>query len=155
MSSSRLYSPSGDPISGSHGSSQKMRNELEAVEDAIATLEKHYIRCRFADLNNGAQSQYVIAPLAGTITNVSVVNDAANGGGAATAITLEIGGVAVTMPALTIASAEVLGTVQTPVVPTADNTVAAFGAIEVLTDGAGTGAMPGEVIIEITLEAES
>jgi len=147
---SNLFTDSGEPASGSAGASQKIRTQFAGIEAGLDKLAKYYIPCHFEDLNT-AKSQWVVAPIAGEITGVHVVNDLLNNT-AATAITLELAGVAVTLDsACEVGATDVAGTVNSAVASAA-NTVAALAPIEVITDGAGgASGMSGQVLVEVTI----
>lgn len=117
--------------------------ELELTDAA-----KIYLTGEIANISSGASS-WVLSPVAGKITNVWTVID-----GAITdvnaAITFELGGAAITGAGITIAHSGSGAGVVDSSTPTALNTVAAGGAIEIITDGGSTGAAKAVVLIEIT-----
>jgi hypothetical protein len=89
---------------------------------------------RFDDIGT-ATSKFIVSPIAGDISKVYTVIDAAITT-TDTIITLEIGGVAVTNSAVTIAfTGSAAGTVDSST-PSAAKTVTAGQAIEVISDGA-------------------
>lgn len=104
------------------------------------------ITCQIEDVST-AQSDWVVSPVAGTITKIYTVIDATITGDAA--LTTEIGGTAVTGAALTIASGSGAGTVDSST-PTALNTVTAGQAIECITDGGSTNTSKATVTIWVT-----
>lgn len=124
--------------------------EITPVE-TVATPGQRHIYGEVANIS-AAASSWAIAPVAGTISKIySVIDGAvtvANAG-----ITFELGGVAVTGGAITIAhSGSAAGTVDSAT-PTALNTVTAGQAIEIVADGASTDAAKAVIIIEITPSA--
>lgn len=145
--SSPLYTPTGKPVQGKFGKSQDMRTEFTSIETAIDKLNDILIPVYFDDLNTAASRFSAPIPWAGSITEV-LVAPSVNNAGAATGITVEIGGAAVTMPTLEVGASDTAGTVQQST-PTADNTFSADTAIEVITDGNGTPTMPGYVMLRI------
>lgn len=110
-----------------------------AVSATGAELNQYAVTCHLADAGT-LGSAYVVAPHAGNIVGVSVVNYAANAG-TKTVFTAKIGGVSVTHPALEEAVTAAAGTAVT-VVPTAANAVTAGQAIEIASDGGSSSAMP-------------
>jgi hypothetical protein len=144
------YVPSGAPIQGAKGQSQIIRTEFVAIETAIQVMNSIPFVVSFEDLNTNvpsAKSKFVSIPWAGNIVGAYVVNSVANST-TKTVITLEIATVLVTMPALEVAITAAIGTVASAV-PTALNSVAAGGAVEVITDGGGAPPMPGTVTLLI------
>jgi len=117
------------------------------VAGTAAELDQVVITGTIADIS-AAASSWVVSPYAGDIVAIyTVINGTVTDADAA--ITFEIGGSAVTGGAITIAySGSVAGTVDSST-PTAANTVAAGGAIEVITDGGSTGAALAVVSIVI------
>lgn len=116
---------------------------------AATRAGKVYINGVIDDVSTAA-SFWVPVPVAGTITRIdSVINGAIATADAA--LTFEIGGVAVTGGAITVAySGSAAGDVDTAT-PTAANTLAAGGSIECITDGASTNTIKAELVFEITL----
>jgi len=111
-------------------------------------IGKVFLTGEIANISSAASS-WVVSPIAGNITKIQTVIDGAITVGDA-AITFEIGGTAVTGGSITIAhSGSGAGTVDS-CEPTALNTVAAGGAIEIITDGGSTDAAKAVVLIEIT-----
>ena len=107
-----------------------------------------YLTGSWTDIGT-AESGWLVSPVAGTITNWWTVLHGAITVSDETC-TLEIGGTLVTGSTITVAnSGSAAGTVDTAA-PTAANTVAAGGAIEVITAGASTGAAKATYTIEIT-----
>ncbi len=114
---------------------------------------KTYLGVTIVDIST-ADQVYVPAPVAGTVTKVQSVIDAAISGADAT-LTTKIGGTAITGGALTVAnSGSAAGDVDTAT-PTGANTVAVGDALEVETDGASTGTAKATVLFEITPTADS
>jgi len=100
------------------------------------------------DISNGA-SNWVVSPYAGTIENIYTVIDAAITTAATAAISFEIGGTAVTDGGITIggSTAQSAAGVVDSSTPSALNTVAAGGAIELISDGGSTNASKAEVTL--------
>ena len=146
-----FYKPSGDPAQASRGQSKKIRDEFEEVEDGFDILNTEYFLLSFHNLNANARGRSFISPIAGDISKVDVVSDAANGG-SDTVLSLEIGGVAVSSSTMTIAAADGIGNEETAT-PSANKTVAVGDRVEVLCDGAGSTVMPGSVIVHIARTA--
>lgn len=114
----------------------------------LKNAAKIYLTGEIADIS-AAASSWAVSPVAGDITNIWTVIDTAITVADA-AITFEIATVAVTGAGITIAtSGSAAGTVDSST-PTALNTVAAGGAIEIITDGGSTDASKAVVLIEIT-----
>lgn len=96
-----------------------------------------------------ASSHWVVSPISGTIGKIYTVLGTIITTGDAI-ITAEIGGTLVTDSSLTIAySGSAVGDVDSST-PSAANTVAAGGAIEIITDGGSTVASKVQVTIFIT-----
>lgn len=110
--------------------------ELQYNEHSL-NVDEFILNVTMADVSTGA-SVWVVSPYAAKIKKMySVINGAITGADAA--ITTEIGAVAVTGGAITIAnSGSAAGTVDS-CTPTAANTVTAGQAIEIITSGASTG----------------
>ncbi len=141
------YTASGNPIADSAGSSSLMRAEFVLVQAGFTTLSTEFFLVVFDDFNT-AGSRSFVAPFAGTIEKVDWVIDAGNSG-ADTDVTLEIQGNLVGFPGdLTQAAADTAGNVET-VNPNSTRTVAVGDRVEVLTDGVGSGVMPGSVMVHI------
>ena len=106
------------------------------VQSSAAELDSFCLTVDMTDISTAA-SVWVVSPYAATIEKIySVINGAITVADAA--ITVEIGGTAVTGGAITIAnSGSAAGTVDSAT-PTALNTVTAGQAIEVITDGGST-----------------
>lgn len=114
-----------------------------------AGVNVQYLNLTIADVST-ASSSWVVAPFAGTITEVWTVIDGALATADA-AITVEIGGTAVTDAGITITqSGSAAGDVDTST-PSALNTVTAGQAIEVITDGASTNAVKAQVTLVVKL----
>jgi len=107
-----------------------------------------YILNAVIDDVSTAQSDWVVAPYAGTITKIYSVIDAAITVADAT-LSFEIGGTAVTNGGITITQAgSAAGDVDSST-PTANNTVTAGQAIELITDGASTTASKATITLVI------
>ena len=113
------------------------------VISTAAELDEFILTENISNLAN-ADSYWVVSPYAGTIESVSTVVNGDTGG--ATAITLEIGGSAVTGSTVTIANGSADGEVDTAT-PTAANTVTAGQAIEIINDGGAVNAVRAVVTI--------
>lgn len=129
------------------------QQSIKAYVDAEVAPKKEYLTGEIADISSAASS-WVVSPIAGTISSIWLVTEAkvtADGGDAA--ITFEIGGTAVTGGAITVVDGDgAIGKVYTAT-PTAQNTVTAGQAIELITDGGSTTACKATVILEITPSA--
>lgn len=106
-----------------------------------------YITSEITDVSTAA-SHWVVVPYAGTIIKIySVIS-----GAIATAdagISFEIGGTPITNGGITIAySGSAAGDVDSST-PTANNTVTAGQAIEMITDGASTNTIPARITLVI------
>lgn len=149
-----LYTSSGLPAAGGFGRSSVPRSEFDLIEAGLYKLRRFVLPVQFEDLNTAASRWTHQGAIAGKITRVTVI-PFANNSSAATNITVELNGTAITMPTLQVGAAGVAGT-PVSVVPTAANqlsaTISAATAIEVITDGGGSGVMPGVVLLEITLD---
>lgn len=110
-------------------------------------LNQYAVTCHLADAGT-AGSTYVVAPQAGTISKVSIVNYAANAT-TATVYTAKINGSTVTHPTLQHGATDAAGTAINAV-PTAANTVAAGDVISVASDGGSSSVMPITVTFTIT-----
>jgi hypothetical protein len=142
------YTPSGNPAQGSDGDSSVLRTEFGLIETGIEVLNTYALNVHWEDANT-AGSRYIAVPWSCQIESVSIVIDEANGT-TDTVFTLEIGGVEVTFDAaLTIADTDIKGG-QVTALATALRGVAAFGAIEVITDGGGSTVMPARVGINVS-----
>lgn len=124
---------------------------MEITPSATTTSAwKKYVTGEVADISaSGPTSTWAIAPVAGTISKIySVIDGAITVADAG--ITFELDGTAVTDGAITIAhSGSGAGTVDSAT-PTANNTVAAGDAIEIIADGDSTDAAKAVILIEIT-----
>ena len=111
-------------------------------------LNQYAIQVSIPDISS-ADSVFVVAPHGGTITTwYSTIDNAITTADAT--LSLEIGGVAVTNSSITVAqSGSAAGDVDSAS-PTAANTVAAGGAIEVITDGGSSTACRATCTIVIT-----
>ena len=104
----------------------------------MRTLNDYFITAEIEDVST-ASSTFVGVPDGGKIVKIITALQGAISGGNA-AITFEIGGTAVTGGAITVAhSGSAAGDVDTAS-PTAANRVEEDGTIEMITDGASTGA---------------
>lgn len=122
-------------------------NKLDGCTKTVAELNSTWLTGEIADISTAASS-WVVSPIAGTVGVIYTVIDGAITVGDAT-VTFEIGGVAITGGSITIANAgSAAGTVDTCTC-TAANTVAAGGAIEIITDGGSTDAAKAVVLIQI------
>lgn len=119
-------------------------NALDGVESSTAELDTFILRGEIVDISSGA-STWVVSPYAATIERIDTVTDGATTGTAA--ITFEIGGTAVTDGAISIVAAGSGAGVTDSTTPTALNTVAAGGAIEIITNGGSTNAVRAVVIL--------
>lgn len=115
---------------------------------AVATQWPKNITGEIADVSSGASS-WVVSPITGDITNIYLVLEKAVTVANA-AITFEIGGVAVTGGAITIAHATSAIGKAYSCTPTAARRVLAGQAIEIITDGGSTTASKATVVFEIT-----
>ncbi len=140
----QLYAPTGNPAAGTLGSSQQIRSEFDAVEDGFDILNVSHFLVVFDDFNIAASRSFV-APFNGSITLLEWVIDA-NNSTTDTIMTVEIEGSLVTMPALTQATADTAGNIETSV-PSAANTYTDGERIEIITDGGGDSVMPGSVMV--------
>jgi len=139
----KTVTPAGDDYVPCFDESTKSAGKL-----FYSAMGKVYLNVRIPDIST-AGSDWVVSPVAGTITKIwSVIH-----GTIATAdagLSFELGGTAITGGGITVAySGSAAGDVDSAT-PTALNTVAAGGAIECITDGASTNAIPCDLTIEIT-----
>ena len=121
---------------------------FEKESGVTETGNKVYLTGEIADISSAASS-WVVSPVAGTITKIYSVID----GTITTAdavLTFEIGGVAVTNGTVTIDDSGSAAGIVDSATPTATNTLAAGGALELITDGGSTNAVKAVLIIEIT-----
>lgn len=110
-------------------------------------LSQYSLNAQMVDAGT-AQSIFVVAPHAGTISKIYAVNSVANAT-TKTVLTAKIATVAVTMPALEITVTQAAGVVSSSV-PTAANAVTAGQAIELITDGGTDATMPLTWTVQIT-----
>ena len=104
----------------------------------MRTLNDYFLTAEIEDIST-ASSTFVAVPDGGKIIKIITALQGAISGGNA-AISFEIGGTAVTGGAITVAhSGSAAGTVDSAE-PTAANRVEESGTIEMITDGASTGA---------------
>lgn len=137
-----LYTPSGEPVAGSAGSSSILRTEFTAIETGLDQLNSYPIVSYFADANTAGQI-YVAVPWDCICTKIQIVNEVANTT-AATTFTAKIVGTAVTDGAATLAAAAAQATVTT-ITPSALNQILQGQAIELESDGGGSPVMPCQV----------
>lgn len=135
---------------GGSGDFRKVTKDM-IDETVVFGLNKIYLTVTIDDIST-AQSDWVVSPVAGLITNIWSIID----GAIATAdadLTFELGGTLVTGSEITVAtSGSAAGTVDTSA-PTAANAVTAGLGIECITDGASTNTIKCTITIEITLTA--
>lgn len=116
----------------------------------VNNLNKINLTYTFNDIST-AGSQWVVCPIAGDIANIYSVIDGAITG-ANCGFTFEIAGTAVTDGAITITqSGSAAGDVDSST-PSAANTLSAGQAIEIISDGASTGAVSATFtfVIDVT-----
>jgi len=136
-----FYVPTGVPASGAQGSSAAIRAELALIEAAIAAAGVVPLSCYAADVNTAGSFWIPTPGWAGSITALYAVNYGGNNT-AATVLTCEIGGAAVTLSGTwQFASSDAAGT-QVSVTATAANTFTAGQPLEIVSDGGGASAMP-------------
>ena len=116
---------------------------------AYADSGKHIlVQGEIADVSSAASS-WTISPVAGDIIEAYVVIDGAITAGDAS-VTFEIATVATTGGVITVANAaSAAGSTFTATAFTANNTVTAGQAIEIITDGGSTDAAKGTVVLVI------
>ncbi len=117
-----------------------------AVNATATELNQYSLNAQFADAGT-AGSVYVVAPHAGTLKSISIVNHA-NSTTTKTVFTSSIAGNAVTHAALEIAATATAGTAST-IAPSAANTVAAGNVIIVTSDGGTDATMPASVTLVV------
>ncbi len=127
------------------------QQSVKAYVDNEVAPKVEYAYGEIADLSTGASS-WTIAPVAGTITRITLVMEAAVTVANA-AVTFEIGGVAVTGGGITVVHGDSAIGATLSATPTAANTVTAGQAIEIITDGGSTTASKATVLLEITPSA--
>ena len=104
----------------------------------MRTLNDYFLHAQIADIST-ASSTFVPVPDGGKIIKIITALQGAISGGNA-GISFEIGGTAVTGGGITVAhSGSAAGTIDSAE-PTAANQVEEGGSIEMITDGASTGA---------------
>ena len=104
----------------------------------MRTLNDYFITAEIEDVST-ASSTFVAIPDGGKVVKIITALQGAISGGDA-AITFEIGGTAMTNSAITVAnSGSAAGDIDTSE-PSAANRVEEDGTIEMITDGASTGA---------------
>ena len=133
------YTPSGKPVQGSHGTSKDMRDEFELVETGIENINEWILTITYEDINFTI-SEFVTVPWACKIKQIWGVNSAANSV-AETIITIELGGVPVTMPVFKWAATAPVETVITSI-PTTGNVLSAGAAIQMVSDRGGSAVVP-------------
>lgn len=121
-------------------------NALDGVESSTAELDTFILRGEIINISAGVVSTWVVSPYAATIERIDTVIDGAIANANAN-ITFEIGGTAVTDGAIVIATVASAAGITDTATPTALNTVAAGGAIEIITDGGSTNAVRAVVIL--------
>ncbi len=121
--------------------------QVTGVSLVSATKLNSVVVTRYFPDANTAGSVFVVVPHAGTITGLSIVNDAANTT-TKTVFTAKIATVSVTHPAWEVAITAAAG-VGVTVVPTAANTVTAGAVVEIASDGGGAPVMPCQITITI------
>lgn len=136
------------PVGGSFDNKLFLGGSV-VTDDAEQSVKSKIVSVPIGDVST-AGSVWVVPGVAGTILKISNVIDTtittANAG-----LTFEIGGVAVTDAAITIAfSGSLPGTVDQST-PTALNVITTSDAIEVVKDGLSTVASNGVVTFEIEL----
>jgi hypothetical protein len=141
---SPTYTPTGVPVQGSAGVSSEIRAEFTAIETGIELLNLYPMVAQFDDINTADQI-YLVAPWACTVEKIYVVVNADNAT-ADTVITAKIGGAAVTGGSGTILSTALAGSVLT-ITPTALNTLIEGGALEIETDGGGSGTVSAHITV--------
>ena len=123
-------------------------NKMDGVESTAAELDSFVLRGEIVNISSAA-STWVVSPYAATVERVDTVIDGAITVGDAE-VTLEIATVLVTGSAVTIAhSGSAAGTTDSST-PSAANTVAAGGSIEIITDGGSTDA--ARAIVMLTMQ---
>jgi len=119
----------------------------DGAESGDWVYQTAILNVRIDDIST-AQSVWVVSPIAGEIETIYSVIDAAITT-ADCGLTAEIGGTLVTGSAVTITqSGSAAGDVDSAT-PTAAKTVAAGGAIEIITDGASSTAVAANITIVI------
>jgi hypothetical protein len=104
----------------------------------MRTLNDYFITAEIEDIST-ASSTFVAIPDGGKVIKIITALQGAISGANA-AITFEIGGTAMTNSAITVAhSGSAAGTVDSSI-PSALNRVEEDGTVEIITDGASTGA---------------
>ncbi len=107
--------------------------------------EKFILNGTITDISSSG-SNWVVTPYACTVEKIYSVIDTAISSAGAAAISFEIGGTAVTGAGYNIALSSGAGTVDSST-PTALNTLAAGGALEMITNGGSTNASKAEMTI--------
>jgi hypothetical protein len=141
------YTPSGDPVQGTAGSSAEFRTEFGLIETGIQVLNAIPVIGFMSDANTLGQI-YIPVPWACRLIKIYAVNSIVNTT-TATILTPKIGGTAVTDGGMTFGATDAVGTILSAT-PTALNTIAEGQALEIETDGGGTPVMP----VNITLLVE-
>lgn len=122
---------------------------LDAVNQTAGTAETFakafYLNAYYPELN-GTDPVYVVSPVTGTITWISVV--ARTNPGATNVVAASIGGTPITNGSVSIGASE--GGVAKSANPTADNVVIAGNVIRLLSDGGASANTPAWVMIGIT-----
>lgn len=132
------------------GSFKKITSDM-VDSSSIFNINKRYLATTIEDIST-ASSHWIVSPVAGTITKIySVINAAIATSDAA--LTFELGGVLITGGNITVAtSGSAAGTIDSST-PSAANAVTAGQAVECITDGASTNTVKATITIEITLTA--
>ena len=121
---------------------------VELQSGALETGKKIYLNAEIPDISTSS-SHWVTSPVAGNITKIySVIDGAITGADAV--LTFEIGGVAVTGGTVTIDDSGSAAGIVDSATPTATNTLAAGGALELITNGGSTNTVKSKLTIEIT-----
>ena len=140
--------------------------EIDAVNKRIETREINATLVESTTLKVGGKSVsyilnaykadagtagdiFVVAPVQGTITKLSVVNYVANTT-TKTVLTSFIGVTQITHPALEVTQTQAAGTASA-VTPTATNVVAAGDVIKITSDGATDAVMPINVTVTVQM----
>jgi len=120
----------------------------QSIKAYVDSGKNLLVQGEIADISSAASS-WTVSPVAGTIVGAYIVIDGGVTVGDAV-ITFEIATVATTGGVITVANAgSAAGDVFTATAFTANNTVTAGQAIEILTDGGSTDAAKGTVVLVI------
>ena len=141
-----VYTPTGNPITSSSGSSQKMRDEFDLIAAGFDGVQDSYFPLSFENLTENPVTHSFVAPFAGTIVQIDCVIDDTFGGADVT-LTGKINGVVVTAGILTLTQAgSAEGDIFTKV-PAGLNAVVAGDRVEIEGDGAGNATASAGVVI--------